>query len=144
MARPTKCRRVDFFPNTTCFVPLGKEKRRLKEVELKIEELEAMRLKDIEGLSQQECADRMKVSRQTFQNIIDNARNKVAVALTEGLAINIKGGNFISSYCEIKCESCNTIYRIKNVKDKKECPMCNSNKIHCNNKNRRCNKWCER
>ncbi len=43
---------------------------------MKVEELEAMRLKDIENLTQQECADLMGISRQTFQNIIDNARKK--------------------------------------------------------------------
>lgn len=142
MARPTKCRKVEFFPDTTYFVPLGKE--RLEEIALKVEELEAMRLKDIEGLSQQECADRMGVSRQTFQNIIDNARNKVAVALTEGLAISIKGGNFTSSNCEVKCKTCNKTYVIKYSRDRRECPSCNSNKIHCNNRNEECSRWCNR
>jgi len=57
---------------------------------LTLEELEAMRLRDIEGLTQQECAERMEISRQTFQNIIDSARKKVAVALINGLSITIK------------------------------------------------------
>lgn len=141
MARPTKCRRVGFFPDTTCFKPLGKREQE-EEVSLKIEEVEAMRLKDIEGLNQQECADRMEVSRQTFQNIIDSARNKVAIALTKGLVINIKGGNFISNCCEVRCKSCNTTYEIKHIKDKRICPNCNSNKVNCNNKNKRCHRWC--
>ena len=91
MARPIKCRKIKFFPDTTYFIPSGKEDQEVEEVRLKLEELEAIRLKDMEGLTQQECADIMEVSRQTFQNIIDSARKKIAIALTQGLAINIKG-----------------------------------------------------
>jgi predicted DNA-binding protein (UPF0251 family) len=96
MPRPIKLRRVECIPMDTYFVPLGKPKCKLEEVILKVEELEAMRLKEIEVLNQEECADRMQVSRQTFQLIIDEARMKIAVALSEGKAININGGNYIS------------------------------------------------
>ena len=57
--RPTKFRRVEFFPEDTYFVPYNKPKCEIEEVNLKIEELEAMRLKDIEGLNQEECAEKM-------------------------------------------------------------------------------------
>ena len=144
MARPIKCRKVEFFPGTTYFMPSGKEKQEVKEIKLKIEELEAMRLKDIEGLTQQECADEMEISRQTFQNIIDSGRKKVALALTEGLAINIKGGNFAFSFCEIKCKSCNKTYGINYIKDKNECPSCNSKKVVCKRKNKKCSGWCSK
>ena len=86
MARPIKCRKVEFLPDTTYFVPSSKENQEITEVRLKLEELEAVRLKDMEGLTQQECADIMEVSRQTFQNILDSARKKIATALTQGLA----------------------------------------------------------
>lgn len=144
MARPIKCRKIEFFPNTTYFVPLGKENQEVEEIKLKLEELEAIRLKDMEGFSQQECADIMEVSRQTFQNIIDSARNKVAIALTQGFAINIKGGNFAFNFCEIKCNSCNKTYGINYIKDKSLCPSCNSDQVVCNKRNRRCSKWCSR
>ena len=72
---------------------MGKKKCELEELELKVEELEAMRLKDIEGLSQEECAQQMEISRQTFQNILDLAREKIAKALVEGKAIRIGGGD---------------------------------------------------
>ena len=62
MPRPTKFRRVDFFPENNYFVPMGKPKCELEEIVLKVEELEAMRLKDIEELNQEECAERMQVS----------------------------------------------------------------------------------
>ena len=66
MARPVKCRRVKFFPEDTYFIPLGKRKCEVEEITLKVEKLEAMRLKDIEGLTQEECAESMQISRQTF------------------------------------------------------------------------------
>jgi hypothetical protein len=56
--------------------------------------MEAIRLKDVENLEQQQCADRMQISRQTFQRILGAARNKIAVALLKGKAIRIEGGNF--------------------------------------------------
>ena len=74
MARPTKYRRVEFFPEDTYFVPWGKPKCEIEEVVLKVEELEAMRLKDIEELKQEECAERMRISRQTFQKLVDHRR----------------------------------------------------------------------
>lgn len=76
MARPTKYRTVEFFPEGNSFVPLGKKECELEEVELKVEELEAIRLKDIEGLTQEECAKKMEISRQTFQNIIESGQKK--------------------------------------------------------------------
>ena len=68
----------------------------------KLEELEAMRLKDIEKFNQKECAEKMKVSRQTFQNIIDSAREKVAMALTQDKAMEIDGGNYRAKFCKFK------------------------------------------
>lgn len=143
MPRPTKFRRVEFFPKDTYFVPLGKPKCELEEVVLKLEELEAMRLKDIEGLNQEECAEKMQISRQTFQNIIDAARKKVAIALSDGKAINISGGNYTTSLCKFKCLDCKTTYNINFEQDKKICPDCGSNKVTCGKKADFCKSWCK-
>jgi predicted DNA-binding protein (UPF0251 family) len=142
MPRPTKCRRVDFFPENTYFVPLGKPKCELEEIVLKVEELEAMRLKDIEELNQEECAEKMQVSRQTFQNIIDSARKKIAIALTEGKAVNITGGHYTTNHCKFKCMDCGSIYDINYEQDKITCPICGSEKVICGKKARFCGKWC--
>ena len=142
MARPTKFRRVEFFPSDTYFVPLGKPKCELEEVTLKVEELEAMRLKDVEDLNQEECAERMQVSRQTFQNIIDEARRKVAIALSEGKAISISGGSYKTSLCKFKCMDCGTVYEINFEQDKRLCPTCGSKNIMCGKKAEACRKWC--
>ena len=112
MVRPTKFRKVEFFPDDTYFVPWGKPKCEIQEVNLKVEELEAIRLKDIEELTQEECAEKMQVSRQTFQNIINSARSKVAIALTDGKAIRISGGNYKTTFCRFKCFNCGNVYDI--------------------------------
>jgi uncharacterized protein len=142
MARPTKFRRVEFFPENDYFVPWGKPKCEIEEIGLKVEELEAMRLKDIEELNQEECAEKMKVSRQTFQNIIDSARKKVAIALTEGKAIKIEGGHYTTNHCKFKCMDCGEIYEINFEQDKQVCPNCGSPRIICSKKAGFCGRWC--
>ncbi len=94
MARPTKWRRVAFIPQVTYFKPAGVPARFLERVELSVEELEAIRLKDVEGLQQEECAERMRISRPTFQRVLESARRKVADVLINGKALRIQGGNF--------------------------------------------------
>ena len=94
MARPFKCRRVAFMPGVTFFKPVGIPLRALEEVRLTVEETEAIRLKDMGGLEQEEGAEKMNISRPTFQRILASARQKVADALLNGKAIKIEGGNF--------------------------------------------------
>lgn len=142
MARPTKYRRVEFFPENSYFIPLGKAKCEIEEVVLKVEELEAMRLKDIEELNQEECAEKMQVSRQTFQNIIDSARKKVAIALTQGNAININGGHYTTKSCKFICNDCGSTYDINFQQDKICCPNCGSTKVMCKKKAGFCGRWC--
>lgn len=142
MARPTKFRKVEFFPDDNFFVPWGKPKCEIEEIALKVEELEAMRLKDIQELNQEECAEKMQISRQTFQNIIDTARKKVAMALTEGKAIRISGGHYTTSLCKFKCLDCGEIYNINYEQNKFACPRCGSKKVVCNKKASFCRKWC--
>ena len=67
----------------------------LEVVSLAIEEFEALRLVDMEGLQQEEAAQIMGISRRAFWKDIQNARAKVALALTKGKAIEIKGGNYV-------------------------------------------------
>ncbi|MDK2917497.1 MAG: uncharacterized protein PWQ37_230 [Candidatus Petromonas sp.] len=144
LPRPVKPRKIAFMPENKYFVPLGKRKCELKEIGLKLEELEAMRLKDIEKLNQEECAEKMKVSRQTFQLIIDSARNKVARALTEGKAINIEGGNYTFNICKYKCNDCDKIFDQVYEKEVNKCPECGSEDIVCIEKSKFCNRGCRR
>lgn len=103
MARPPKRRRVAHIPEIKFFKPAGIPKRHLKEVALNIEEVEAIRLKDREGLTQAEAAQKMEVSRPTFQRILVSAREKISEALIEGKALRFKGGDY--SF-KPRCESC--------------------------------------
>jgi len=85
---------VAFIPGTTYFKPAGIPLRFLEEVQLSIEEAEALRLKELEGMEQEQAAEKMNISRPTFQRILSSARKKMADALLNGKAIKIEGGNF--------------------------------------------------
>jgi predicted DNA-binding protein (UPF0251 family) len=89
MGRPCLRRRINFNPKITYFKPRGVPVSVLNVVELKTEELEALRLKNIEELDQRECAEMMKTSSATLQRILAAANKKVALALVEGMAIKI-------------------------------------------------------
>jgi len=89
MPRPRLNRRVCFNPNVTYFKPRGVPMPMLDIIELTLEESEALRLKNIEGLSQAECAKEMATSQSTFQRILTSAYNKISDAIINGKAIEI-------------------------------------------------------
>lgn len=89
MVRPRLYRRIRFNPNVTYFKPRGVPMRSLGVVELTMEEVEALRLKNMRNLSQIECAKKMKTSQSTFQRILSSAYQKTTEALIEGKAIKI-------------------------------------------------------
>lgn len=90
MPRPRCCRRIDGAPACKVFKPAGMPTSSLEEVTLTLEEYEAIRLADHEGLYQEEAARRMGVSRQTFGRAVEKARAKVAKALVLGLILRIE------------------------------------------------------
>ena len=142
MARPKRFRRVSQFPKESYFVPYGIPKCKLDEINLTVEELEAMRLKDVEDLSQEDCAEQMGVSRQTFQLIIESGRTKLTSALLEGKAISIKGGHYTTEQCQFICEACGHRYEIDFKQDHQICPKCGSKRVNCQKKAQFCKKWC--
>jgi len=89
MPRPRLCRKIKFNPNITYFKPQGIPMRSLKEIELTAEEVEALRLKNIEELDQIECAKKMKTSQSTLQRILTSAYKKISQAIIDGKAIKI-------------------------------------------------------
>jgi predicted DNA-binding protein (UPF0251 family) len=103
LGRQPLWRRVSFLPHVTYFKPSGVPLAQLKEIRLSIEEAEAIRLKDLEGLEQEECAEKMNVSRPTFARELNTARYKIAAALINGLAIRIDGGNFEMTQRRFRC-----------------------------------------
>ena len=132
LARPPKWRKVEFIPNTQHFVPLDSEADN-------VEENEAIRLKDVEKLEQEDCAVKMEVSRQTFQRILNSAREKLADSIINGKAIRIEGGNFTRNICPVRCLGCGRQWKEsyenfeKIINGKYICPDCHSKKVVCQN-----------
>ncbi|MDQ7842071.1 MAG: DUF134 domain-containing protein [bacterium] len=93
MARPCCKRYVGVMPASYHFKPRGIPLRDLEENTLTLDEIEALRLADLEGLYQEQAAQEMSVSRATFARIVESARRKVADALVHGKALRIEGGN---------------------------------------------------
>lgn len=89
IGRPCLRRRVNFNPSVTYFKPQGVPVSSLEIIELKMEELEAIRLKNIDKLDQRECAKKMKTSPATLQRVLSSAHEKISKALVEGKAIKI-------------------------------------------------------
>lgn len=94
MPRPRKQRTLAERPRPAIYKPAGVPLDGLTRLNLLYEELEAIRLADLEGLTQEQAAGQMAVSRSTFQRIVTQARHQVAKALVEGHALQIEGGNF--------------------------------------------------
>lgn len=92
MPRPPKPRAVRHDPDVVHFKPAGVPMRLLEEVTLGLDELEALRLADLENLSHEEVGEMMKVSRATAGRILAEARRKTAAALVHGWAIRVEGG----------------------------------------------------
>ena len=92
MARLPGCRRISVEPPYSVFKPAGAPVQALELVELTLDELEAVKLADLEGLYQEEAAERLGVSRQTFGRIIESAHRKIADALVHSKALSIQGG----------------------------------------------------
>jgi len=94
MVRPRLYRRIKFEPEVTYFKPRGIPLRELEESIISVDEFEAIRLKDLDGLEQEECAKKMNISQPTFHRLVLSARKKIADAIINGKAIKIEGGNY--------------------------------------------------
>lgn len=90
MPRPKKNRCVRCKPDATYFKPRGIPLFELDEISISMDELEAIRLADYEKLYHEEAAERMKISRQTFGRILNEAHKKVAECLLKGKALKIE------------------------------------------------------
>ena len=92
MPRPCCLRRIGFRPCADFFKPAGIPVHALELVTLALDEVEALRLADLNGLYQEQAAEQMKISRATFARIVEEARKKVADALIHGKALRLEGG----------------------------------------------------
>ena len=132
MPRPFKCRRISAVPEADYFKPRGIPLSELEEVVLTLDELEAIRLADLDGLYQEEAAKHMNISRQTLGNILESAHSKIAQALVNGKALRISGG-----MCEMppmrrfECSECSHVFDVPfGTGRPMACPRCGSSSIY--------------
>ena len=119
MPRPKKFKIVHHLLESIHFKPLEKGSGR---VVLELEELEAIRLADYEGLYQEDAARQMGISRQTFGRLLSRAHRKVADALLNKKILTVEQGN-TKNFKVVKCKSCGKVWRVpKNFKGM--CPSC--------------------
>lgn len=130
MTRPCKCRRISGQPRSFLFKPCGVPLRELQETCLTLDELEAVRLADLQELYQEEAASRMGVSRQTFGNIVRSAHGKIADALVNAKSLKIAGGVVQLDRQRFRCGRCRTHWAASPVLEKiVACPKCRGNGI---------------
>lgn len=132
MPRPFKYRCIECKPQADYFKPRGIPVSELEEINLTMDEFEAIRLADLKGLYQEEAAEKMKVSRQTFGNIIDSAHKKIAETIVKGKALKIEGGVYkMLGMRRFKCYDCNHEWELPYGTGRPtECTQCKSKNIH--------------
>jgi uncharacterized protein len=133
MPRPHSCRRVGPGPAVSLFKPAGVPRLELEEIVVSLDEYEAIRLADGEGLYHAQAASRMGVSRATFGRILEAARGKVARALAGGCALRIEGGPVhpVRGY-RVRCQSCTHEWSVEAKQARPiACPRCDSAEVTC-------------
>lgn len=112
-------------PGCRCFGP----SRGPAQITLALDEFEALRLADFEGLYQEQAAARMKISRQTFGRIVEVARRKITQALIEGKTLSIEGGSI--EMRTFRCSDCQHTWQVPfGTGRPQECPSCKSRNLH--------------
>ena len=131
MPRPFRHRKVRYRPDANYFKPRGISLADLEEVNLTMDELEAIRLADLEGMYQEEACKKMNVSRQTFGNIINSAHKKIADSLVNSKALKIEGGVIKIVERHFVCYDCKNEWSLPyGSGSPDECPECRSKNIH--------------
>ena len=130
MPRPKSDRIIHEPPLFTEFKPMGIPGRNLEQIRLSLDEFEALRLADHEGLSHEEAAEQLEISRSTFTRLIRKARTKVADFIFLGKILNIGGGNVHFKNNVIRCLDCKHIFRVEmNTPPIYDCPECHSENL---------------
>jgi predicted DNA-binding protein (UPF0251 family) len=129
--RPRCPRRIENEPVISYFKPQGVPLRDLEVVNLSLEELEVVRLVDLEGLEQEGASKRMGISRRALWEDLQNARRKIVEALVKGKAIEIKGGNYtVERPRGFTCQECAAAWEIPfTTSEPSQCPKCGSNDV---------------
>ncbi len=135
MPRPRRPRRIYGPPRFRHFKPVGVPRRLLDTVTLTVDEYEAVRLADYEGLDQQPASERMNISRTTFSRLVDGARRKLAAILIEGKELRIEGGDVDFAHTLQLCRDCGdeelreTAVADEGTDSDEACPACGSENV---------------
>ena len=125
MPRPCRSRRVYCRPDANYFKPRGIPTDALEEVNLTMDEFEAIRLADLQGLYQEDAARKMNVSRQTFGNIVNSAHKKIADSLVNSKALKIEGGVVKMEARQFQCQDCKHEWTLPfGTGRPMDCPQC--------------------
>lgn len=131
MPRPMICRRIGCRPAAELFKPAGIPASALEAIDLTMDELESLRLADLEGLYHEQAAERMGVSRQTFGNILESGRRKTADCLVNGRALKIQGGQYQMNERHFVCSGCKHEWAVPHGTGRPpSCPKCASPDLH--------------
>ena len=128
MPRQKRSRLILNPPTIKGMSAFGIQKRSSEKISLYFEEYQVIRLLDYEGMTQEEAAVHMAVSRPTLTRVYETARQKVAKALTEGKDLVIRGGKFHFNDSWYRCASCKANFNLYEGSDKK-CPVCGKTEI---------------
>jgi len=129
MPRPKNNRIVHEPPLITEFKPVGLAGKILAQVQLSLDEFEAFRLADFKGLSHEEAAAEMEISRSTFTRLIETARKKIAEFIIQGKLLTIEGGSVHFRNNIIRCLDCGHMFKTKIGTSLTECPECHSSSL---------------
>jgi predicted DNA-binding protein (UPF0251 family) len=129
MPRPKNNRIVNEPPLFTEFKPVGIKGSELERISFALDEFEAIRLADFIGMSQEEAAEEMGISRPTFSRLIEQARKKVADFLLSGKVLTIEGGDIHFKFNVIKCRNCGNMFKTNIDSPVETCPACGSENL---------------
>ena len=129
MPRPRKDRIVAQPPLFRSFKPAGQQRRQLEQIILSLDEYEAIRLADHEGLDHSKAAVEMEISRSTFTRLLEKARHKIAEFLIEGKELSIAGGSIHFKDNRKRCLHCGEIFLSDFEAHSAVCPNCGSKQI---------------
>ncbi|MFW5902695.1 MAG: DUF134 domain-containing protein [archaeon] len=134
MPRPRRRRRIRRRPERMWFKPRGVPLSEIKQIDLNTDELEAMRLKHMRELSQEEAAEKMNVSRSTFARTLNEAHRKVTDFLVKGQALQIKEPEYAYMPRTFECKNCGYEWNAPYGTGRpKECPKCKKHQINLKN-----------
>lgn len=125
--RPIKERHIDKMPPVTQFKPVGVPLFAVDEMVITVEEMEAIRLADVEELDQEPASVQMGISRSTFHRILAKAHTKIAQALWQGKSLRVDGGTYRVRCCEcagereFRCGACGYVWTVPKGNGERGC-----------------------